>query len=116
LAETPSDHVLTGVGNVVTQIEAMRELLKGTADAIDRDPKDDEGRAHYRALVVRQVVHDLATEVLVNVGTTGGARPLCHDLEQSRRAADLFVYLSQHHGGSDAIELGRLVREEGWWL
>jgi hypothetical protein len=23
----------------------------------------------------------------------------------------LFVYLSQHHGGSDAAELGRLARE-----
>jgi hypothetical protein len=27
----------------------------------------------------------------------------------------LFVYLSQHHGGSDATELGRLAREAGWW-
>ena len=115
LAETPSEHVLAGVGNAVAKIESMRELLKSTADAIDRDPKDDEERAHYRALVVRQVVHDLATEVLVGVGAAGGARPLCHDLEQSRRAADLFVYLSQHHGVSDAIELGRLVREEVWW-
>src|SRR5665213_1482081 len=115
LAESPSEQVLAGVGNAVAQIESMRELLKSTADAIDRDPKDDEERAHYRALVVRQVVHDAATNVLARVGAAGGARPLCHDLEQSRRAADLFVYLSQHHGGSDAIELGRLVREEGWW-
>ena len=115
LAEIPSEDVLAGVGNAVSKLESMRELLKSTADAIDRDPNDDEERAHYRALVVRQVVHDLATEVLVGVGAAGGARLLCHDLEQSRRAADLFVYLSQHHGGSDASELGRLVKEEGWW-
>lgn len=114
-AAAPSEHVLADVGNAVAQIASMRELLKSTADAIDRDPKDDEERAHYRALVVRQVVHDAATEVLVRVAAAGGARPLCHDLDQSRRAADLFVYLSQHHGGSDAAELGRLARETGLW-
>lgn len=111
LAAAPSEHVLADLGKAVAHIESMRELLKSTAEAIDRDPKDDEERAHYRALVVRQAVHDLATAVLVRVGAAGGARQLCHDPDQSRRAADLFVYLSQHHGGSDAAELGRLARE-----
>lgn len=115
LPADPSEHVMAEVGNVVSQIESMRELLKSTADAIDRDPKDDEERAHYRALVVRQVVHDAATDVLARVGAAGGARPLCHDLDQSRRAADLFVYLSQHHGGSDAGELGRLAKDADLW-
>ena len=115
LAAAPSEHVLADVGNAVAQITSMHDVLKSTADAIDRDPQDVKERAHYRALVVRQVVHDAATEVLVRVGAAGGARPLCHDLDQSRRAADLFVYLSQHHGGSDATELGRLAREAGLW-
>jgi hypothetical protein len=115
LAAAPSAHVLADVGNAVAQITSMHDVLKSTADAIDRDPQDVEERAHYQALVVRQVVHDAATEVLVRVGAAGGARPLCHDLDQSRRAADLFVYLSQHHAGSDASELGRLASEAGLW-
>ncbi|MBW4078355.1 MAG: acyl-CoA dehydrogenase [Acidobacteria bacterium] len=115
LPAVPSEHVLADLGKAVAHIESMHDVLKSAADAIDRDPQDVEERAHYRALVVRQVVHDAAMEVLVRVGAAGGARPLCHDLDQSRRAADLFVYLSQHHGGSDATELGQLAREERSW-
>jgi hypothetical protein len=114
-AAAPSEHVLADVGHAVAQITSMHDVLKSTADAIDGDPQDVKDRAHYRALVVRQVVHDAAMEVLVRVGAAGGARPLCHDPDQSRRAADLFVYLSQHHAGSDASELGRLAREAGLW-
>ena len=115
LAAEPNEHVLADVGSAVSELVAMREVLKGAADAIDRDPMDLEERAHYRALVARQVVHDAATRVLVHVGSGGGARPLCHDIEQSRRAADLFVYLSQHHGGTDTAELGLLVSEARSW-
>ncbi|HVB51613.1 MAG TPA: hypothetical protein VND89_07775 [Acidimicrobiales bacterium] len=111
----PSPHVLADLGKAVADLASMREVLKDAADAFDRDPKDEEFQAHYRALIVRQVVHDAATDVLARVATGGGARPLCHDLDQSRRAADLFVYLSQHHGGSDAAELGRLARDVGSW-
>jgi len=107
--------VLADLGEAVANLAAMREVLKDAAEAFDRDPKNEEFQAHYRALIVRQVVHDAATNVLARVATGGGARPLCHDLDQSRRAADLFVYLSQHHGGSDAAELGRLAREVGSW-
>jgi hypothetical protein len=93
----------------------MRDVLKSTADEIDADPTDESGRSRYRALVTRQVVHDAALVVLTRVATAGGARPLCHDAEQSRRAADLYVYLAQHHGGVDAAELGRLARGAGTW-
>jgi hypothetical protein len=44
-----------------------------------------------------------------NVAAAGGARPLCHDRRQGQRAADLFVYLAQHHGSADAQELGRIA-------
>ncbi|HEV3267767.1 MAG TPA: hypothetical protein VGZ68_05140 [Acidimicrobiales bacterium] len=111
----PNEHVLADVGVAVTSLEAMRVVLKSSADAIDVDPTDAAGRARYRALVARQFVHDAAMEVLARVGSAGGARPLCLDAAQSRRAADLYVYLSQHHGGIDAAELGRLAREVRAW-
>ncbi len=115
LPNNPNEHVLADLGLAVTALEAMRDVLKGTADAIDADPTDATGLSRYRSLVTRQVVHDAALEVLARVGSAGGARPLCHDEAQSRRAADLFVYLSQHHGGKDASELGRLAIEASMW-
>ncbi len=111
----PNEHVLADLGLAVASLEAMREVLKSSANAIDADPTDAAGQSRYRALVARQFVHDAATEVLARVGSAGGARPLCHDATQSRRVADLYVYLSQHHGGIDAAALGRLAREVGAW-
>jgi alkylation response protein AidB-like acyl-CoA dehydrogenase len=115
LPEEPNEHVLADLGLAVTSLDAMREVLKSSADAIDADPTDAAGQSRYRALVARQFVHDAAMEVLARVGSAGGARPLCHDAAQSRRAADLYVYLSQHHGGTDAAELGRRAREVRQW-
>ncbi|MHB8380401.1 MAG: acyl-CoA dehydrogenase family protein [Acidimicrobiales bacterium] len=111
----PSEHVLADLGLAVAGLEAMRDVLKGTADALDADPADALGQSRYRALVTRQFVHDAAMNVLARVASAGGARPLCHDAAQSRRAADLYVYLSQHHGGIDAAELGRLARGRDTW-
>lgn len=112
---TPSDHVLADVGRAVAEVEMMRSVLRDVAYSIDADPADSERRAHFRALVSRQVVHDASLRVLTLVASAGGARPLCHDEEQSRRSADLFVYLAQHHGGADAAELGRLASEARPW-
>ena len=111
LSMDPNAHVQADLGMAIAGIEAMRAVLHRTAEAFDADPADARGSAHFRALVARQVVHDSSLEVLARVGSAGGARPLCLDQEQSRRAADLFVYLSQHHGGSDAAELARLAME-----
>jgi hypothetical protein len=110
LSTEPNVHVLADLGVAASVLESMRAVLKETAGIIDDDPIDASGEGCYRALVTRQVVHDSATEVLARVGTAGGARPLCHDIDQARRSADLYVYLTQHHGGVDAAELGRRAR------
>jgi hypothetical protein len=105
----PSDHVMADVGEAVVAVETMRNVLHNVADAIDEDPLDVGRRAHFHALIARQVVHDSAEKVLARVASAGGARPLCLDPDQARRAADLYVYLSQHHGRVDAAELGRIT-------
>jgi alkylation response protein AidB-like acyl-CoA dehydrogenase len=115
MSSEPNAHVLADLGAAVSSLEAMRAVLKGTADSIDEDPLDALKQAHRRALVARHVVHNGALDVLARVGAAGGARPLCHDASQARRAADLFVYLSQHHGGVDDAELGRLAMEAQTW-
>lgn len=107
----PNEHVLSEIGVAIVLIDSMRNQLHAVADEIDRDPRDHSRCAQFNALSVRQLVHDGALRVLNLVGTAGGARPLCLNREQSRRAADLFVYLSQHHGGSDAASIGRLAKE-----
>jgi alkylation response protein AidB-like acyl-CoA dehydrogenase len=109
LAPSSSDLVLAEFGHAVAHVEAMRHVLQDASKEIDADPHDQQGRAQFRATAVRHAVHHGALQVLERVATAGGARPLCHDGEQGRRAADLYVYLAQHHGVSDARELGRIA-------
>lgn len=105
----PSDVVTAELGRAVAHVRTMHNLLEHAAAAIDADPDDARGQARELALTVRYAVHHAATEVLGHIGAAGGARPLCHDPVQAQRAADLYVYLAQHHGPLDAVELGRLA-------
>ena len=111
----PGDLVLMEIGKAASRLQAMRDALRSVAEAIDIDPEDKQGRAEPRALTVRQIVHDSCVGVLEHTAAAGGARPLCHDAAQARRAADLYVYLAQHHGGPDAARLGRLIFEDHRW-
>jgi alkylation response protein AidB-like acyl-CoA dehydrogenase len=103
------NHVLVEFGHAVAHVEAMRHVLEDASREIDRDPTDQQGRARARAHAVRHAVHHGALRVMEHVAAAGGARPLCHDRRQGQRAADLYVYLAQHHGAADALELGRIA-------
>jgi alkylation response protein AidB-like acyl-CoA dehydrogenase len=109
LSPETNEHVLADLGYAASSLESMRCVLKSVAQSFDDDPHDEGRQAQFRARIARQVVHDGAADVLVRVASAGGARPLCHDEDEGRRAADLYVYLSQHHGGADAAALGRIV-------
>jgi len=111
----PHDLVMRDLGIAISSLEAMRHALKAAADDIDDDPRDEHLRARLSALVTRRVVHDAAVTVLEKVASAGGARPLCHDESQSRRAADLYTYLSQHHGNSDAVAIGHTFLQARSW-
>jgi alkylation response protein AidB-like acyl-CoA dehydrogenase len=112
----PNDFVLADLGDCVSALETMRASLKCAANSIDDDPNDLTRRAHFRALVARHAVHAGSLTILERAASAGGARPLCLDATQSRRVADLFVYLSQHHGRTDARELGRIVTSTPTWI
>ncbi len=107
----PGELTLREVGSAAAWVQSAEDSLGAVAGAIDADPGDAGGRAHQRALALRQIVHHCCEAVLQLTAAAGGARPLCHDIRQARRAADLYVYLAQHHGGADAARLGRLVLE-----
>lgn len=115
LGPQTGDVVLADLGRAVTLVRAQWAVLAGAGAEIDADPLDTAGRAAFRAQTVRQAVHDSCTEVLALAAAAGGARPLGHDGDQSRRAADLYVYLAQHHGGSDAAAIGRSSLEGDRW-
>lgn len=115
LTSDPGELVLMEIGRAASGLQAMRDALRSVAEAIDIDPEDKQGQAQARALTVRQIVHDSCVGVLGQTAAAGGARPLCHDPAQARRAADLYVYLAQHHGGPDAARLGRLIVEGQRW-
>jgi hypothetical protein len=96
-------------------VAALCHVLEDASKEIDADPTDEQGRARVRAHVVRHAVHHGALRVLEHVAAAGGARPLCHDRGQGQRAADLYVYLAQHHGAQDAKELGLIASTGGSW-
>jgi len=112
---TSPDLAVAEVGYAVANVEAMRHVLENAGGEIDADPRDKHSAARVRALVVRQTVHEGARRVLDHVASATGAQPFCHDRVQAQRAADLFVYLAQHHGPQDAALLGRAALEGRVW-
>jgi alkylation response protein AidB-like acyl-CoA dehydrogenase len=108
-----SEPIVAELGHAVAHVDLMRRTIEQAAGEIDADPQDLSRQAKRRALVVRHSVHHAAQQVLVHSAAAGGARPFCHDGEQARRAADLFVYLAQYHGPQDAGVLGTMACE-GW--
>jgi alkylation response protein AidB-like acyl-CoA dehydrogenase len=113
LGTNPSELVMVELGEAFAHVDLMRRAIGQAAVDIDDDPHDRLGGAKRRALVIRHAVHHAAQEVLVHSAAAGGARPLCHDPVQAQRAADLYVYLAQHHGPQDASILGEMARD-GW--
>lgn len=108
LGPSTGDAEWAALGAAVAHVEAATALLDRAAAAIDAAPHDaDAGRRV--ALATRQGVHHAATATLAATAAAGGARPLCLDGTNARRAADLHVYLAQHHPGRDAARLGRLA-------
>jgi alkylation response protein AidB-like acyl-CoA dehydrogenase len=115
LGAEPREHALADAGRAVAIVAGLAAYLEHAARSIDADPADAQHSGRRRALSVRQVVHDGCLEVHGLVAAAGGAGPLCYDRAQGRRAADLFVYLAQHHGGADAAALGQIALEEYGW-
>jgi alkylation response protein AidB-like acyl-CoA dehydrogenase len=115
LCADPGDSLLAEVGRAASGLRGMSGALQVAATEIDADPEDMRDQARARALALRQIVHDFCEAVLSYTAAAGGARPLCHDLAQARRAADLYVYLAQHRGAADATSLGRLIVEGQRW-
>jgi len=106
-------HALAHLGAVDIALRTAKLALDTAAGEIDADPDDRRGGGPLRALRVRALVEEIATEVMLRVGRALGAGPLGHDEAHSRRVADLTVYLRQHHAERDLAEIGALVAANG---
>jgi hypothetical protein len=87
--------------------------LDQAADEIDDDPLDHKDASACRTLRVRALTEQVASDVTARVGHALGAGPLGHNAQHARRAADLMVYVRQHHAERDLEELGRRVARDG---
>ncbi|WP_411080253.1 acyl-CoA dehydrogenase [Streptomyces sp. cmx-18-6] len=96
-------------GAVDLRLYTAGAVLRRAAEEIDLDPLDKAGTAALRALRARALVAQVCAEVLDHVGRATGAGPLCHDERHARAAADLTVYVRQHHAERDLAALGEMV-------
>ena len=109
-------HAYAHLGAIDIALRTASAALDQAADEIDDDPLDRKDASARRTLRVRALVEGVAADVMTRVGHALGAGPLGHDAGHARRAADLMVYLRQHHAERDLEELGRLVaRDGGGW-
>jgi alkylation response protein AidB-like acyl-CoA dehydrogenase len=110
----PDAHAAAHFGAIVADCSAMWAVLSAAADEIDAcGAVDADGRR--RALIARQVVEQGCQRVLQATGRASGSSPLAFDAAHARRAADLILYLRQHHAERDAEALARLTLEETTW-
>ena len=108
----PDQIMLAHLGAVDLALLAAGAALADAAEAIDHGeavgPAGTLLAARVRGLVARTV-----DEVLTRTGHALGPAPLALDARHARRAADLTLYVRQHHAERDDAALGaRLVGTE----
>lgn len=88
----------------------MRSLLQSAADEVDAFGRCSDG--FTRAMVVRHAIHDGCRRVLALGERVGGSDAMARDGAQSRRMADLPVYLSQHRPFRDLASIAPTTEED----
>ncbi len=99
------------VGIVDVALHAARAVLDEAARLVDAGLATG-GAGELIALRARSVVAEGVETTLRQVGHALGPAPLAFDEEHARRAADLELYVRQHHAERDLAELGRFVLDE----
>jgi alkylation response protein AidB-like acyl-CoA dehydrogenase len=113
LEREPDQIMLAHLGAVDLALVAAGAALFEAAGVIDaghaEGPDGTLLAARVRGLVART-----AEEVLIRVGHALGPAPLALETRHARRAADLTLYVRQHHAERDDAALGtRLLSAEG---
>lgn len=96
------------LGDADSRLWAARTALADAAYRIDAAP-DDRASAAVLAERTRAIVAGAVEHVLHLCDHALGPAPLTTDEQFARRAADLRIYVRQHHGERDLARLGRAL-------
>ena len=112
-AAKPSDpYLVMHLGAIDEAIESSRRALAEAADLIDSgDAVGSDGS--ILAKRVRATVARTCELVLERAGHALGPAPLALDEQHAKRAADLTVYVRQHHAERDDASLGAKLLSAG---
>lgn len=102
-------HTVAHLGAMQANVWAMEHLLDAAGKEIDEAPLDRE-QAAVRALTLRHLIDQLASDVLERFLRAYGPHPLALDAETSRRFAETQLYLRQCHAERDLQSLGEAWR------
>lgn len=103
-------HTLAHLAAMEANVWAMRAWLDRAGEEIDRNPQD-RASAHRRALTVRHLIEQAATDTLRRFARAYGPHPLAMNADTARRYAEADIFLRQNHGERDLEALGRLLKE-----
>jgi hypothetical protein len=101
-------HTMAHLGALHALQWQMETCLDAAGREIDSSPLDKD-EAHRRALTVRHLIEQSATEVLRRFGRAYGPKPLAFDEGISLRYQELDIYLRQSHAERDLGDLGQDV-------
>lgn len=104
-SERADQVALVHLGRVDAALWGARAVLAEAAALVDAAP--GAGGDRLLAERVRAVVADAAGPTLTETDAALGPTPLVADLAHARRAADLHLYLRQHHALRDSARIGR---------
>jgi alkylation response protein AidB-like acyl-CoA dehydrogenase len=104
-------HTLAHLGAMQASAWSLQAILQQAGEEIDAAPADAV-QAHVRALTVRHLVEQAATDVLRRLPRAFGPHPLAFHCEVSRQYRELDLYLRQSHAERDLEALGRAVRSQ----
>lgn len=104
----PNPFLLDHLGAIDELLGSSRRALAEAAALIDMS----EPEPRRLAKRVRATVARAGEEILWRAGHALGPTPLAFDAEYAKRAADLGLYLRQHHAERDVSSLGGLLAEE----
>jgi alkylation response protein AidB-like acyl-CoA dehydrogenase len=110
LANKRSDaHTLAHLGAMEANVWAMFSLLSEAGREIDESPNDG-GAAQIRALQLRHLIEQMASDILHRFARAYGPQPLSMNEEMARRFHEVDLYMRQSHGERDLEALGAVLR------
>lgn len=104
-------HTLAHLAAMHANVWAMQALLRTAGEEIDAEPHDVHV-AQRRALTLRYLIEQLASDTLRRFARAYGPVPLTMQEQTARRFHEVEIFLRQSHGERDLETLAHLIRVE----